>query len=72
MFVVMSGSVNLSKSNDRTFESKILGETKYFGEKCLQEKVKIRQATAKAIEDTYCLSLNSFNFLDKTFFFEHN
>jgi len=43
-----------------------------FGDKALSHEVLPRDYTAKALETTYCLSLNRLEFLDKTFFFEHN
>lgn len=70
MYVVMLGSVglysNLRQEQHRCTENFI------FGEKGVTTENHKRDLCAKALENTYCLSLRRQDFLDHTFLFEHN
>lgn len=74
MFIIMSGTVNTHYAADSPASAdstQRLTETFCFGEKALQPDGKPRDCTAIASENTACLSLSRFDFLENTFSFEH-
>lgn len=65
----MSGAVQIINDKDNITK---LTESSVFGEKSLQQDNCRRESQAVCIEPSYCLSLKRFDFLDTTFFFNHN
>lgn len=68
MYVVMQGTVQTYQSSKAPTEFlNKYTETFCFGEKALQSEDHRRDHYAVATEPTYLLSLDRFDFLDKTF-----
>jgi len=65
MFIIMGGLVGiytdnlelpLSKVFDFSYTAK-LGDSQIFGEKVMSQEKSVRDVSARALEDTYCLAI---------------